>query len=104
MTDDAARPAPGEPESQLWEVFVRPQRGLAHTHAGSLYAPDAHMAVRNARDLFTRRGEGVSLWVVPAAAVTAVSPDERDPFFSSAGDKPYRNPSFFAVPAGVDNL
>src|SRR5690606_40623751 len=65
----------------LWEVFVRSRRGLSHTHAGSLHAPDAELALRNARDLYTRRGEGVSLWVVPSSAITASSPDEKDPFF-----------------------
>ena len=40
--------------------FVRSRRGLSHTHVGSLHAPDAHMALRNARDLYTRRQEGVS--------------------------------------------
>ncbi len=50
----------------LWEVFVRARRGLSHVHVGSLHAPDAEMALRNARDLYTRRGEGVSLWVVPS--------------------------------------
>ena len=49
----------------LWEVFVRANRGLSHVHVGSLHAPDAEMAVRNGRDLYTRRGEGVSIWVVP---------------------------------------
>ena len=96
----------GSPERDwpLWEVFVRPRRGLAHTHAGSLHAPDAYVALRNARDLFTRRSEGISLWVVPAAAITAVSPDEKDPFFSPAGDKVYRHPTFYDVPAGADHL
>ncbi|MFR9723443.1 1,2-phenylacetyl-CoA epoxidase subunit PaaB [Streptomyces sp. MS19] len=88
----------------LWEVFVRPRRGLAHTHAGSLHAPDAELALRNARDLYTRRGEGVSLWVVPAAAIAASSPDERDPFFAPAADKPYRHPTFYEVPDGVRHL
>ena len=50
----------------LWEVFVRPRRGLSHQHVGSLHAPDAEMALRNARDVYTRRQEGVSIWVVPA--------------------------------------
>nr|WP_245941648.1 1,2-phenylacetyl-CoA epoxidase subunit PaaB [Vallicoccus soli] len=88
----------------LWEVFVRGRRGLAHTHVGSLHAPDAPMALRNARDLYTRRQEGVSLWVVPSASVTASSPDERDPFFAPAADKPYRHPTFYEVPDGVQHL
>ena len=98
---DSARP---EQDWPLWEVFVRPHRGLAHTHAGSLHAPDACLALRNARDLFTRRSEGISLWVVPSAAITAVSPDEKDPFFAPAGDKAYRHPTFYDVPEGADHL
>ena len=88
----------------LWEVFVRSSRGLSHVHAGSLHAPDAAMALRNARDLYTRRNEGVSIWVVPAAAITASSPDEKDSFFDPAGDKTYRHPTFYDVPEGVDHL
>ena len=84
--------------SDLWEVFVRPRRGLAHVHAGSIHAADAAMARRNARDLFTRRQEGVSVWVVPSAQVTASSPDEQDSFFDPAADKAYRHPTFYEVP------
>jgi ring-1,2-phenylacetyl-CoA epoxidase subunit PaaB len=62
------------------------------------------MALRNARDLYTRRGEGVSIWVVPAASVTASSPDEKEPFFDPAADKVYRHPTFYRVPEGVKNL
>jgi ring-1,2-phenylacetyl-CoA epoxidase subunit PaaB len=95
----------GKPGSQpLWEVFVRSKRGLSHTHAGSLHAPDAHMALRNARDLFTRRQEGVSIWVVRATDVVASSPDEKDAFFDPAGDKPYRHPTFYDVPDSVTHI
>ncbi len=96
-----ARPAGEWP---LWEVFVRSRRGLSHSHAGSLHAPDAQMALRNARDLYTRRAEGVSIWVVPSSAITASSPDERDPFFEPAADKPYRHPTFYEIPEGVKHL
>ena len=82
----------------LWEVFVRPRRGLAHAHVGSIHAADAELALRNARDVYTRRGEGVSIWVVPSTAVTASSPDEQDSFFEHAGDKVYRHPTFYEVP------
>ncbi len=88
----------------LWEVFVRSRRGLNHVHVGSLHAPDAEMALRNARDVYTRRQEGVSLWVVPATAITASSPEERDAFFDPAADKIYRHPTFYDVPEGVEHL
>ena len=84
--------------SDLWEVFVRPKRGLAHVHVGSLHAADAELALHHARDVYTRRGEGVSIWVVPSVQVTASSPDEQDSFFDPAADKVYRHPSFYEVP------
>ena len=84
--------------SDLWEVFVRPRRGLAHVHAGSIHAPDAAMALRNARDVYTRRQEGVSIWVVPSSELTASTPDEQDSFFDPAADKAYRHPTFYEVP------
>jgi len=88
----------------LYEVFVRAKRGLNHVHVGSLHAPDAELALRNARDLYTRRNEGVSIWVVPAEAITASSPDEKDPFFSPSGDKVYRHPTFYEIPEDVPHL
>jgi ring-1,2-phenylacetyl-CoA epoxidase subunit PaaB len=91
-------------EWPLWEVFVRAKRGLNHVHVGSLHAPDAEMAIRNARDLYTRRQEGVSIWVIPADAISASSPDEKDAFFDPAADKVYRHPTFYTVPEGVEHL
>lgn len=88
----------------LWEVFVRSRRGLSHNHVGSLHAPDAQMALRNARDVYTRRQEGVSIWVVRATQITASSPDEKDPFFAPAADKVYRHPTFYDIPDGVQHL
>ena len=88
----------------LWEVFIRPRRGLAHSHVGSVHAADAHTALRNARDVYTRRQEGVSIWVVPAAEITASSPEEKDAFFDPAADKAYRHPTFYEVPDEVEHL
>jgi ring-1,2-phenylacetyl-CoA epoxidase subunit PaaB len=88
----------------LWEVFIRGRRGLSHVHAGSLHAPDAEMALRNARDVYTRRGEGVSIWVVPSIAICASSPDEKDPFFAPAADKVYRHPTFYTLPEEVRQM
>ena len=95
---------PGRRDWPLWEVFIRPRRGLSHGHVGSLHAPDAEMALQNARDVYTRRGEGVSIWVVPAAQVTASSPDEKDAFFEPAADKIYRHPTFYDIPDEVRHL
>ncbi|TKT04519.1 1,2-phenylacetyl-CoA epoxidase subunit B [Streptomyces lasalocidi] len=83
----------GAPAS--WEVFLRARRGLAHQHVGSVRAtgPDAALAV--ARDLYTRRGDPLSLWVVRSDTVHTASPDERDPYFAGARHKPYRYPEHF---------
>ena len=91
-------------EWPLWEVFVRSKRGLSHTHVGSVHAPDERLALQNARDVYTRRNEGVSIWVVPSAAITASSPDEKDRLFDPAADKVYRHPTFYEVPEGVEHL
>ncbi|GAA3151104.1 1,2-phenylacetyl-CoA epoxidase subunit B [Streptomyces rameus] len=80
-----------------WEVFIRPRRGLSHQHVGSVHGADADMALANARDLYTRRGDLVSIWVVRSEDVRASSPDEKDPLFSNAADKPYRYPDHYVA-------
>ena len=100
----ADQPSVSRRDWPLYEVFVRGKRGLNHVHVGSLRAPDAQMALRNARDLYTRRSEGVSIWVVPADQISASSPDEKDSFFDPAADKTYRHPTFYDIPAGVRHL
>ncbi|CAI3802825.1 1,2-phenylacetyl-CoA epoxidase subunit PaaB [Pseudarthrobacter sp. MM222] len=101
------RPAPTEHTGNawgLWEVFVRSSRGLSHVHAGSLHAPDAAMALRNARDLYTRRNEGVSIWVVPADAIAASDPDSKGSFFESPQGKDYRHATYYTKSEGVKHL
>ena len=88
----------------LWEVFVRSSRGLSHVHAGSLHAPDAAMALRNARDLYTRRNEGVSIWVVPADAIASSDPDAKGAFFESPQGKDYRHATYYTKSEGVKLL
>lgn len=88
-------------EWPLWEVFIRGQHGLSHRHVGSLHATDATHAIQNARDVYTRRKEGVSIWVVPAADITASSPDDKESLYDPADDKVYRHPTFFDIPDDV---
>lgn len=85
-------------EWPLWEVFIRGQHGVSHRHVGSLHAPDAQMAMRHARDVYTRRKEGVSIWVVPTAQITASDPDRKGPMYDAADSKPYRHPTFYDIP------
>jgi ring-1,2-phenylacetyl-CoA epoxidase subunit PaaB len=88
----------------LWEVFIRSRQGLHHKHVGSLHAADAEMAIENARDVYTRRNEGVSIWVVESKNVTASSPDDADSLFDPANDKVYRHPTFYNLPDELKHM
>lgn len=88
----------------LWEVFIRSRQGLSHQHVGSLHASDARMALANARDLYTRRNEGTSIWVVRSADIVASAPGDKDILFEPSRDKVYRHPTFYEVPDEVKNL
>ena len=88
----------------LFEVFIRSKQGLDHKHCGSLHAADAAMALRMARDVYTRRQEGVSIWVVSSTAITASDPDSKDEMFDPAADKIYRHPTFYKLPGEVDHM
>lgn len=88
----------------LWEVFIRSRQGLSHKHVGSLHAADETMALENARDVYTRRQEGLSIWVVPADAITASSPSEKGVMFDPANDKVYRHPTFYTLPDEIKNM
>ena len=91
-------------EWALWEVFLRSKGGLSHRHVGSVHAPDAELAVRHARDVYTRRMEGISLWVVRSAYIVATDPDQAGPMFAPAETKIYRHPTFYTIPDGVKNI
>ena len=88
----------------LYEVFLRGKRGLNHVHVGSLHAADDEMALRHARDVYTRRNEGVSIWVAQANSIAASSPSEKDPYFAPSGDKVYRHPTFYELPKSLDHM
>ena len=88
----------------LWEVFIRSKQGLDHKHAGSLHAADAQMAIENARDVYTRRQEGVSIWVVESKYIHATNPDEADSLYEPANDKVYRYPTFYDLPDEVKHM
>ena len=91
-------------EWPLWEIFIRSKSGLNHKHVGSLHAADAEMALENARDLYTCRNEGVSIWVVESKHITASAPDDSAPLFEPAKDKIYRHPTFYVVPDEVSHM
>jgi ring-1,2-phenylacetyl-CoA epoxidase subunit PaaB len=91
-------------DTPLWEVFIRSRQGLDHKHVGSLHATDAKMALQNARDVYTRRMEGVSIWVVESSQIHASNPDESEPLFDPAQDKIYRHPTFYNVPDSITHM
>ena len=88
----------------LWEVFIRSKQGLDHKHVGSLHATDAQMAIENARDVYTRRMEGVSIWVVESKHITASNPEEAGELYEPAIDKVYRHPTFYNLPDEVNHM
>ncbi len=96
----------GVPEKDwpLWEVFIRSRQGLDHKHAGSLHAADAAMAIENARDVYTRRMEGVSIWVVESKYIHASDPSEAASLYDPANDKIYRHPTFYDLPDEVSHM
>lgn len=91
-------------EWPLWEVFIRTKGGLSHRHAGSVRAADGEMAMRHARDTYTRRMEGVSLWVVPSTEIVASDPHQTGPLFEPAETKIYRHPTFYHIPDNVKHI
>ena len=103
MNNSASNPT-SDNQWPLWEVFVRPKQGLEHKHCGSVHASDAAQALQIARDIYTRRLEGVSIWVVPSAQITASQPEEKAELFEPAADKIYRHPTFYELPDAVNHM
>lgn len=91
-------------DASLWEVFIRSKQGLDHKHVGSLHAANARMAMENARDVYTRRMEGVSIWVVESKYISASNPEESESFFDPANDKVYRHPTFYKLPPELEHM
>jgi len=100
-TDSSPVSSPGWP---LWEIFIRSKQGLDHKHVGSLHAADATMAIENARDVYTRRQEGISIWVVESKYITASNPEEAGELYEPAADKIYRHPTFYQLPDEVNHM
>ena len=91
-------------EWPLWEIFIRSKTGLDHKHVGSLHAADAAMAIENARDVYTRRMEGVSIWAVESKFIHASNPDDAQQLYDPATDKVYRHPTFYNLPDELTHM
>lgn len=88
----------------VWEVFIQKKAGLAFKHVGNVHGYDKKMAIQNARDLYTRRGEGREIWVVEAEAIVSSPLEQADAFFNPGEDKIYRHPTFYEIPDEVKNI
>src|SRR6201987_5263107 len=106
INDSSLIPPTGADTSDwpLWEIFIRSKQGLDHKHVGSLHAADAQMAIENARDVYTRRMEGISIWVVESKYVHASNPDDAENFYEPAEDKVYRHPTFYDLPDAIKHM
>jgi ring-1,2-phenylacetyl-CoA epoxidase subunit PaaB len=93
---------PAQPMAPVGSLRAQ-QAGLDHKHCGSLHAPDAAMALQMARDVYTRRQEGVSIWVVPSRHHRQ-RPGDKDMYFDPAADKIYRHPTFYEIPDEVGHM
>ena len=82
----------------VWDVFTQKKQGAPFEHAGNVHASDGEMALQNARDVYSRRNEAINLWVGPADAIVASTPEDMGPFFDPANDKVYRHPNFYKTP------
>ena len=100
----ATAAVPARAEWPLWEVFVRSKAGLDHKHCGSLHAADPKLALQMARDVYTRRQEGISIWVVRSDQIVASDPGDKAMYFDPMEDKIYRHPTFYRLPGSVDHM
>ena len=100
MTDEAVRDravaasdadiGPLEP----FEVFRQEKDGGPMVHGGSVVAPDPLLALHYAREMFSRRGESVRLWVVRRGDVHELDdPDVLAPPL----DRSYRKPGGYVM-------
>lgn len=65
-------------DSQLprWEVFKQDTPNRPHQAVGSVHAADPEHALLTARNVFARRPQAVSIWVVPETAIFSVTKEE----------------------------
>ncbi len=93
-----------EDGGKLYEVFVRGRRGLDHVHVGSLHASNDEQALEYAREVYIRRSEGVSIWVVASEHIRASQESDVEAFCDPMDAKDYRHATYHKLPDGVDNM
>jgi ring-1,2-phenylacetyl-CoA epoxidase subunit PaaB len=101
VTDEAVRDraATGAADEQAeglepFEVFRQEKEGGPMVHGGNVVAPDSILALHYAREMFSRRGESVRLWVVRRADIHAL--DDLD-VLAPPLDRSYRKPGGYVM-------
>ncbi len=74
--EEGARASVTDTQWPRYFVFKQDAEDEPHLNCGTIHAPDSEMALLNARDVFVRRPECVSLWVVPDFEVLARTREE----------------------------
>lgn len=59
-----------------FQVFHQEEPDTPHVNAGTVHAPDVELALQNARDVFARRPDSASIWVVPFNAICSFTAEE----------------------------
>jgi ring-1,2-phenylacetyl-CoA epoxidase subunit PaaB len=84
-------------QGRRFQVFLQEKDGVPHQDVGTVHAPDAELALLNARDVFVRRPHCVSLWVAPADTIFSKTREELiswQPLATHAG--PFETYLFFS--------
>jgi ring-1,2-phenylacetyl-CoA epoxidase subunit PaaB len=84
--------------------FRAKQTRLGAQALRQLHASDSQHALQMARDVYTRRQEGVSIWVVQSSSIAASEPNDKSEFFEPSSDKVYRHPTFYEIPSEVGHM
>jgi ring-1,2-phenylacetyl-CoA epoxidase subunit PaaB len=77
----------------IWEVFRQEREGAPFQHGGSLDAPNAEFAKAYARELYGRRDESTTLWIVPRDAVAEIA----EPYVADVFDRDYRRVDGYSI-------
>jgi ring-1,2-phenylacetyl-CoA epoxidase subunit PaaB len=90
-----------------WEVFKQDRPKKPHQAVGSVHATDAEHALFNARSVFARRPNAVSMWVAPESAIFEMTAEElEDPNWDKGegrGEAPDRAPETYLVFAKLNH-
>ncbi|HEY7936503.1 MAG TPA: hypothetical protein VID26_05175 [Candidatus Limnocylindrales bacterium] len=91
---EPGRAPAGGPNLEPFEVFRQEREGEPMRHGGSVVAPDPTLALHYARELYSRRGESLRLWVVRRADIVEL--DDQD-LLNPPLDRSYKKPGGYVM-------